>query len=276
MPEIGILETVEALRHRETYRQGWHVHRHATEVHCVFSGAISYEFGTAHAPVTIAGGECLVIPRGIRHCAVATEGTPSVRLVVRLRTSQRIEPALAPFTTSELHAFFGALAAHPFEVWTLPPRALRAARDLHRSFEDGDELPFRRLAVWSFIAEVARAAAEVRPEARFVGDSPHAVVDTVCAYLRDHLAEHIRLRDLTRLTGYSERHLLNLFRARTGLTPGRYLARCRIDRAKELLKSSPSRPLVDVALACGFSSHSHFTEVFHRYVGETPSALGRT
>lgn len=53
---IAILEVVEALRHSETYRQNWHTHEEALELHCVFSGAISYEFGDVHPAVTIPGG----------------------------------------------------------------------------------------------------------------------------------------------------------------------------------------------------------------------------
>lgn len=274
--DIGVLDSIESLRHRETYRQPWHVHRAAMEIHCVFSGAITYAFGDAHPKETIAGGECLVIPPGVRHCAVSAEGTPSVRLVVRLRGADRITAALCPFTCAEGRAFHAELMRHALRVWTLPVRALRAARELHRCFEADEATSIRRLAFWTFLAETARAVADAPTSSRHAENAPQAVVDWVCAHLRDHLHERLRLKDLSKHIGYSERHLLNLFRTRTGMTIIRYLTRLRIDRARELIAADPARPLTDVALACGFSNHAHFTHVFHRYIGETPRAFSHT
>jgi AraC-like DNA-binding protein len=38
---------------------------------------------------------------------------------------------------------------------------------------------------------------------------------------------------------------------------------------------SSQLPLSDIALSCGLSDQSHFTRVFRRIVGETPSAWRR-
>ena len=75
---IGLtaLDTIEAMRHHDTYRQDWHAHPF-WETHYILSGRLTYEFDDSD-PVTIPGGAFLVIPPNTRHRAVNTAGTPSV------------------------------------------------------------------------------------------------------------------------------------------------------------------------------------------------------
>jgi AraC family transcriptional regulator len=47
--------------------------------------------------------------------------------------------------------------------------------------------------------------------------------------------------------------------------------RRRIERATEMLKQS-ELPLSEIALAVGFSDHSHFARHFRRLVGMSPGA----
>lgn len=60
-------------------------------------------------------------------------------------------------------------------------------------------------------------------------------------------------------------HLQNL------RSPHQYLLQQRVERAKRLLKHT-DRLIVDVALDCGFSSHSHLTKQFRQFTDMTPKA----
>ncbi|MBV9899000.1 MAG: helix-turn-helix transcriptional regulator [Chloroflexi bacterium] len=60
----------------------------------------------------------------------------------------------------------------------------------------------------------------------------------------------------------------------TRLGPHGYVTKRRIDRAKDLLRHA-DLSLVDIALAVGFSSQSHFTATFRRHTGMTPGAFRR-
>ncbi|MEM7641848.1 MAG: helix-turn-helix transcriptional regulator, partial [Pseudomonadota bacterium] len=55
----------------------------------------------------------------------------------------------------------------------------------------------------------------------------------------------------------------------TGLSPHQFLLRRRIARAKDMLRTSVM-PLAEIAVATGFSSQSHMTDVFRQKVGTTP------
>jgi AraC family transcriptional regulator len=50
--------------------------------------------------------------------------------------------------------------------------------------------------------------------------------------------------------------------------------RLRVRRAEELLAAT-TLSLTEIALECGFSSHSHLTRMFRKTVGSTPSDYRR-
>jgi AraC family transcriptional regulator len=88
------------------------------------------------------------------------------------------------------------------------------------------------------------------------------------------LDDELSLESLAQESGYSRVHFVRMFRAATGRSPHNYLLNLRIERARELL-SNPALSLTDIALDCGFSSHSHLTRVFRQFVGVTPSEYRR-
>lgn len=88
-------------------------------------------------------------------------------------------------------------------------------------------------------------------------------------FLREHAAEPISLADVADDVGYSRFHLLRLFHAVMGVTPGQYLAAVRFDAAKRLLLAGDDK-VIDVCMAVGFSSPGTFTRRFALDVGMTP------
>jgi AraC family transcriptional regulator len=85
----------------------------------------------------------------------------------------------------------------------------------------------------------------------------------------------LSLQTLANESGYSRVHFVRMFRAATGYTPHNYLLHLKLERARQLLRN-PSISLIDIALDCGFSSHSHMSRLFHKTVGVTPSAYRRS
>ena len=84
----------------------------------------------------------------------------------------------------------------------------------------------------------------------------------------------LSLQALANVSGYSRVHFVRMFRAATGSSPHNYLLNLKLERVRELLKDR-SMSLIDIALDCGFSSHSHMSRLFHKIVGVTPSAYRR-
>ncbi len=80
--------------------------------------------------------------------------------------------------------------------------------------------------------------------------------------------------DAAHAAGISTAHLHALFKQWLGSTPGRTLGEIRLKRAKDRLAEGDA-PIVEIALAVGFSEQSAFTRAFRRRFGESPAAYRR-
>jgi len=93
----------------------------------------------------------------------------------------------------------------------------------------------------------------------------------VTDYINDHLDQDIKLSDLAQLLGMSQFHFSRLFKQSMGVTPHQYVLQQRVERAKQLLKET-KLSVMEIALLCGFSSHSHLGKWFRQHIGMTPKA----
>lgn len=76
-------------------------------------------------------------------------------------------------------------------------------------------------------------------------------------------------RQLACGVGLSERQLERLFRKYLDTTPSRYARDHRLSRARDLLRQT-GMSVIEVAIACGFTTASHFTKSYRERFGTTP------
>ncbi len=100
-------------------------------------------------------------------------------------------------------------------------------------------------------------------------------VEKVKAYVRENLAEVIRLSDVAEHVRWSPAHLCREFKRRTGQTLGQCIAHARSERAKRLLESGQTS-VTEIAFAAGFQSVRQFNHIFKSTSGLTPSEYRRT
>jgi AraC family transcriptional regulator len=105
------------------------------------------------------------------------------------------------------------------------------------------------------------------PEEKLTDPRLRRVID----FLQSSYGEEISLDGLAQVAGLSPNYFLLAFKQTTGQTPHRYLTELRIAKARELLED-PHRSIVEISLAVGFSSQSHLTTVFRRFMKTTPAA----
>ena len=91
-------------------------------------------------------------------------------------------------------------------------------------------------------------------------------------YIEARLDQPISVHELAEVANLSTRHLNRLCRSAWHLAPMSYVIRQRLARASLLLTES-TLPIGEIALATGFSDPYHFSRMFRRHVGRTPSAV---
>lgn len=88
--------------------------------------------------------------------------------------------------------------------------------------------------------------------------------------LHENFTERMTLSDIAESVGVHPVYLAEVFRQHYHCSIGEYIRRLRIEFAGHEL-SRTAAPLVDIALAAGFSHQSHFSRTFKRLTGLTPA-----
>ncbi len=95
------------------------------------------------------------------------------------------------------------------------------------------------------------------------------------AWALEHLHLQPSLREMALQEAVSVRTLTRRFREEVGLSPGQWVARQRLDRARQLLEES-DLPVDVVAHEAGFGTAASLRQHMHAELGVSPSAYRRT
>ena len=94
-------------------------------------------------------------------------------------------------------------------------------------------------------------------------------IGNIREFIDQNYARPLTIDRLAQMAGLSTFHFIRAFRAAVGQTPHQYLRRRRIERACELLATTPVS-VTDICDATGFQSLGSFSALFRRLTGESP------
>ncbi len=97
----------------------------------------------------------------------------------------------------------------------------------------------------------------------------HPRLAAVIKRMEENIEEPISPSELARDAGMSTRQLERLFRRYLNRSPKRYYMELRLQKARNLLMQT-DMSVINVALACGFSSPSHFSKCYRAQYDITP------
>lgn len=103
-----------------------------------------------------------------------------------------------------------------------------------------------------------------------MGSAAEDAVRRVVAAMHDNLGDPFTADDMARTAVFSKYHFIRLFQRTTGLTPGRFLARLRIQEAERLLLTT-ELSVAEISQRVGYSSMGTFSSRFKVSVGVSPS-----
>jgi AraC-like DNA-binding protein len=130
-------------------------------------------------------------------------------------------------------------------------------------------------AALSLLALALRLAEEAPAERRHGVIPPRHGESTrlaqVLAHIDAHLHERLSLPTLARVARLSPAYFAAFFRERTGTTAMDHVRRRRIAEARALLRESDA-PIEEIARRVGYPDPFHFSRLFRRLVGKSPSA----
>ena len=102
-----------------------------------------------------------------------------------------------------------------------------------------------------------------------LGQNPSVLVIKVSNYIQQHLSDAIKVEDIAKALFMGRSRLSTNFKNETGINLSNYITMIKIDEAKRLLRYS-DKSFTSIAMYLGFSSQSHFSQVFKKYTEITP------
>ncbi|WKN42761.1 helix-turn-helix domain-containing protein [Tunicatimonas pelagia] len=91
-------------------------------------------------------------------------------------------------------------------------------------------------------------------------------------YVLSHISSPVSIAELAEIAGTSVYYFVRTFRQSTGETPHQFIARHKMNRAKELLTQTNMK-IIQIGLEVGYDDPGHFARVFKRHLGITPSGF---
>lgn len=95
-------------------------------------------------------------------------------------------------------------------------------------------------------------------------------IQTAIHFMNSHLERQISLADMAAEARLSPSHLSHLFKTQTGLSPGEYLRRLRLEKASQLLTTT-LLSIKEIMAMVGYNNRSNFLRHFRRYYDVAPS-----
>ena len=216
-------------------------------------GKIEYDFD---GELVLAGaGDVLVIPRGIPYCGRALSQGPFTFEVIDLLTEE----------TEELQKYPLPYCFRPAEGESVY-REFRALEMLWAAdgFCRRTEIRGR---IYALMGELTRDYAE-----NICHYNEKNRVLRMTEYVQNHFRETgLSVERMAERFHISPSQLRRVFAQELGISPGAYLSRIRLERAKALLRSCPELSVGQISADCGYSSPYYFSALFREKTGKTPT-----
>lgn len=95
-------------------------------------------------------------------------------------------------------------------------------------------------------------------------------IKKVIDYMNENYTTGVSCDELSKLIKMDKYRFIRIFKKQMNKTPYEYLLDLKIEKAKKMLKAK-DYTITEISMMCGFSSHSHFTTIFKKKTGVSPT-----
>lgn len=106
------------------------------------------------------------------------------------------------------------------------------------------------------------------PLSKKIGTNNTNLIEVV-TLMRENTEDPLTVMELSKLVNIGRRQVERLFRNTLNCTPTQYYLTLRLKKARRLLLQTDN-PIIDISIACGFTSASHFTKRYRDMFGVPP------
>jgi AraC-like DNA-binding protein len=144
---------------------------------------------------------------------------------------------------------------------------------VHAAFDEAAKLsPYNAIGVADSLIDLLLLPLR-EADAMFDRVGPEAMYVRAQGFIREHLRDpDLCIDQISMALGCTKRYLHMLFSDR-GMTVSDYIWQARLQHCRQELETQPGKTITDVAFSWGFSSSSHFSRVFRKYFGISPSSI---
>jgi len=144
-------------------------------------------------------------------------------------------------------------------------------KNIRLMFEESEKQSPNSLAITSYFLLAMSRLAELKLSGKKMQVSDDEYVNKAFEFVKNNYPYKITVGDIAKSIGIDRSYLHRVFKRSTGISPEQYIMSFRLEKAKEIMQNVDGASLTDIAIGTGFYDISHFSRVFTKKYGISPS-----
>lgn len=243
------------------------------EMDVVLSGCGRYRIG--ERVYKVSAGDILILNPGVKHQVVLIEGneTPNTDFFLAVTDFQLVDMPRnhlpLPGGSPVVH-MTGDLRQKVFRICS----SMEAENTMSRQ---GKYYMLKSYMIQLLLLIIREQYDPVERNGAYAFESVNKkyVVEQILNYFEDHYNEKISLDQIADNMYLSPFYVSKIFKSETGDTPIRHLINIRLEKAHELLENGWTGSIQEAAAKVGYDDAYHFSKLFKKRFGVSPSQVRR-
>ena len=256
------------------FPSGWAMdksHSHdAVEIICCKEGTINTWVNNIDNVAVIKRLDCLIIKQGAEHKLFINKDMKAHCVCVQIKKEllnikDEEIPSNNPYFLFENNRFGNRGFIKVIDDEKIFNCLFRIVTD-YNSKDSGWEL----LVKSELVELIIRINRSIEKERLLIEDKSNEYILKAMSYIYQELINPIKPKDIADYVCLSTTHLMHIFKQYTGTTVMQQVTKLRNQRAKDLLLNT-TLSVSEIAFQCGYPNIQHFSMVFKKTAGVTPS-----